>query len=223
MKQSKQGFTLMEILLAMSILIVGLVGILALFPAGLNATRKAMEDTNAALIAESVYSSLRASARQTTPGGQLTFFHDGVSTVLPYPNSNAFPIGGTFSESFFAKGNAIGIPQHRTQGNLTSNSTAPIPIANYRVISYAADVNTGTLEPLADCFYKLGAVSTASPGTNTVPYNADDPNVQQYAFNIQLSYPATNPRGLYDVAIRVIRANRLVRTFYSQIFIPTAP
>ena len=220
MKQHNWGFTLMEILLAMSILIVGLVGILALFPAGLNATRKAMEDTNAALIAESAYSSLRAAARQTSPGGNLNFFHDGVTA-----STSTF---GPFSETVLAQGKAIGLPKHYDANNLTTPATSPVTITDYRVLNYGpgAPSLTDTLAPLANAFYKLGTPMPASPpapDANTVYYNQSDPNTQQYGFNIQLAYTSGNPRGLYDVTIRVIRANRLVRTFYSQIFIPTAP
>ncbi len=49
-----QGFTLIEILLALSILVIGLVGILAIFPIGLNSSRSAVEQSQAAILAQLV-------------------------------------------------------------------------------------------------------------------------------------------------------------------------
>ena len=68
MIQNKQkGFTLIEILLSLGILALGLSGILTLFPVGLDAGQKAIQDTTSTLIAESLMDVLRASILQKHP------------------------------------------------------------------------------------------------------------------------------------------------------------
>lgn len=46
---TKRGFTLIEIIIALAILAVGLVGILSLFPIGFDAARRSVNSTQAAL------------------------------------------------------------------------------------------------------------------------------------------------------------------------------
>ena len=202
MKNHKNAFTLVEILLAMSVLIVGLAGILSLFPVGLNATKKAIEDTNAALIADSVYSALRAAAQQTLPGTQLRFFFDGMKD-----NQIAFPSGTkTFKEGDL-RNLSFGIPAHG--GNYTQ---APIAIANYTVTLGTADY----------CKLAKGAGVTGESYNITIDNTQDEAQLTQYSFNIQISYPPDNPKSLYDVVIRIARGERLIKKFYTQIMIPTA-
>jgi prepilin-type N-terminal cleavage/methylation domain-containing protein len=59
-EQSKKesGFTIVEILIALVVLSVGLLGILAVFPAGIRKTAEIVQETTAATIAESVRSSV---------------------------------------------------------------------------------------------------------------------------------------------------------------------
>jgi prepilin-type N-terminal cleavage/methylation domain-containing protein len=52
--QGNKGFTIVEILIAMTVLSIGLLGILAVFPAGIKKTAEVVEDTYAAMITESV-------------------------------------------------------------------------------------------------------------------------------------------------------------------------
>ncbi len=59
MFKSKRGFTLVEIVFALAILLVGLVGVLALFPVGLTASKKAGDYTTAALVGEQIIASIR--------------------------------------------------------------------------------------------------------------------------------------------------------------------
>lgn len=53
-----RGFTIVEILIAMTVLSIGLLGILAVFPAGIKNTAKVVEDTYAAMVTESVRNSV---------------------------------------------------------------------------------------------------------------------------------------------------------------------
>ena len=197
----------MEILIAMSILIVGLMGILVLFPSGLNATKKAIEDTNAALVAESAYASLRAAARKTTPGGKLTFFHDGMSDALITPDNtrrNQFPLPKAINfdtaAAHFPQGKAIGIPNHHYYDSGTNSlkrgtpaipasgykEGEPVDIDKYRVLDYLADSSTGTLKPLDGDFCRLAQGSVADSPFNVTLSTKEEPGqLSQYSFNIQ--------------------------------------
>jgi Tfp pilus assembly protein PilV len=56
---ANSGFSLMEITLAMFVLVFGILGIMAIFPVGLDSSRKSIENTTAALIGKSVLEYLR--------------------------------------------------------------------------------------------------------------------------------------------------------------------
>ena len=83
-RSAASGFTLIEILISLTILVIGLVGILALFPVGIHASRASVEETSASILAESVHSSLIFSLDLATPGQPIEYFHDGVSTGLTF-------------------------------------------------------------------------------------------------------------------------------------------
>lgn len=75
----QKGFTLIEILLSLGILALGLSGILTLFPVGLDAGQKAIQDITSTIIAESLMDVLRASILQKHPDGNLPFIFDGLT------------------------------------------------------------------------------------------------------------------------------------------------
>ncbi|MEM7166041.1 MAG: prepilin-type N-terminal cleavage/methylation domain-containing protein [Planctomycetota bacterium] len=83
------GFTLMEIMIATAILVVGLLGILAVFPLAIDTGRQSMEDTNAVLIAQSVEQALREGIthrKGQSKDGKWTYFlfqHEGVLDQVP--------------------------------------------------------------------------------------------------------------------------------------------
>lgn len=58
--RNKNSFTLVEILLALAILGVGLVGILSVFVAGANSVRRAVEKTEASFIAQMTFENYKA-------------------------------------------------------------------------------------------------------------------------------------------------------------------
>lgn len=96
LQQNKQkGFTLIEILLSLGILALGLSGILTLFPVGLDAGQKAIQDITSTLIAESLMDVLRASILQKHPDGNLPFIFDGINTQSTIPNASYS--SGTYS------------------------------------------------------------------------------------------------------------------------------
>ena len=74
----------------MTILVVGLVGILALFPVGIHASRSAVEDTTASILAQSVQESLILSLNTARPGQPVEYYHDGVPSGLTF----ALPAAG---------------------------------------------------------------------------------------------------------------------------------
>ena len=182
----------MEILLAMSILIVGLTGILSLFPSGLNATKKAIEDTNSGIIAESTYASLRAAAEETVSGGKLYFFYDGIDKT-----KNSFPGDVNFKDGSL-RGKMFGIPGPQNIQDIGDYTPEWCSIGQ-------------TLEG-----------TTPVPEYNVAVSNDDKEQMKQYSFNIQISYPSTNTKSLYDVVIRIRRNSKLIKKYYSQVMIPTA-
>jgi prepilin-type N-terminal cleavage/methylation domain-containing protein len=87
-RRLRSGFTLIEILIATSILTLGLVGILALFPVAIRAGRQVVEDSNAVVIAQSVAEAIRSGIRNRkgyTRSGHVyfVFAHDGVRDSIP--------------------------------------------------------------------------------------------------------------------------------------------
>ncbi|MCK4326682.1 type II secretion system protein [bacterium] len=54
-----KGFTLLEIVIALAILVIGLVGVLALFPTGLRASKRAGDFTTAAILGQQRLESIK--------------------------------------------------------------------------------------------------------------------------------------------------------------------
>ncbi len=83
------GFTLIEILIATSVLTLGLVGILALFPVAIKAGRTVVETSNSVVIAQSVADAIRSGIRNSKglskQQGHPYFIlrHDGVTDKAP--------------------------------------------------------------------------------------------------------------------------------------------
>lgn len=83
------GFTLIEILIALTVLVIGLVGILALFPVGIKSSKSAVEDSTTSILAESIKSSIIQSFRLAPPqpaGGStpIQYYHDGVASGVEF-------------------------------------------------------------------------------------------------------------------------------------------
>lgn len=91
------GFTIMEIMIATAILVVGLLGILALFPYAIDLGKRTIQDTNAVTIARSVEQALReglAQRKAQSRDGKWTYFvfqHDGVLDPAPRRLQDADP------------------------------------------------------------------------------------------------------------------------------------
>ncbi|MCO5171925.1 MAG: hypothetical protein M9894_36965 [Planctomycetes bacterium] len=88
----RAGFTILEILIAIVVLVLGITGIIALFPTAIESGNKTVEDSYAAAITQSVVDALTVGVREsrymtrTLPGRQYTYFvfnHDGVLDQAP--------------------------------------------------------------------------------------------------------------------------------------------
>lgn len=64
-RPASAGFSLAEISLALLVVSIGMLGLFALFPAGIQMSKSAVDDTRSALFAEAVFNGLRAKARET--------------------------------------------------------------------------------------------------------------------------------------------------------------
>lgn len=89
----RAGFTILEILIAIVVLVLGIMGIIALFPTAIDSGNRTVEDSYAAAITQSVVDAvtvgLRESRYQYTAGSTVyTYFvfnHDGVIDQVPSP------------------------------------------------------------------------------------------------------------------------------------------
>ncbi len=93
-RDSQRGVTLIEILLALIVMVLGIVGILALFPAALQSSKESMEETQAGITGESVAQALTNSLRfaqwnSTTGTYDVVMTHDLKygATGVKYPFS----------------------------------------------------------------------------------------------------------------------------------------
>lgn len=85
------GFTILEILIAIVVLVLGITGIIALFPTAIESGNKTIEDSYAAAITQSVVDAIAvglAESRYTVPAAGRTysyfiFNHDGVLDAPP--------------------------------------------------------------------------------------------------------------------------------------------
>lgn len=117
--RAKSGLTLIEILIALLVMIIGLVGVLAVFPVAIQSTNESVEERMAAAVAESVAHALTVAMRSATPEDSatatqaiVTLHHDGLSEQgktyqfkLPLPEPTNLPEApnkpGFFKPRFF--------------------------------------------------------------------------------------------------------------------------
>lgn len=87
---SGRGFSLVEVAIAMAILAVGMVGVMALLPVGLDSARQVYNETSAASLARSVLADLQIKNSGIPPGQTLQdeIWHatmEGVRTNISNP------------------------------------------------------------------------------------------------------------------------------------------
>lgn len=83
-QRDNRGFTLIEIALALLVASVGLVGLFALFPAGISMNKMAVDETQAALFADQVMNGVRAQT-SVVPWNQVK-----TAVKLPPPTPNVW-------------------------------------------------------------------------------------------------------------------------------------
>lgn len=86
-RPARRGFTILEILIALVVLGIGILGIVALFPVGIKSTSGSVNDSNAAMLADSVYSALLAAFRTARPEAvdpTVRICHDGCPASQNY-------------------------------------------------------------------------------------------------------------------------------------------
>lgn len=71
MKYKNKGFTLIEILIALVIMLVGILGIIALFPLAIKNTGEATKDTEISFFANTIKTSLEHAMRSAPPGSPV--------------------------------------------------------------------------------------------------------------------------------------------------------
>ncbi|MDQ7778819.1 MAG: prepilin-type N-terminal cleavage/methylation domain-containing protein [Planctomycetota bacterium] len=195
------GFTLLEILIALVVLTVGIMGILAIFPAGIDSTRESTESTIAAVIAQSAHNSLvigfRSAAPETLAGpNPLTFHHDGMpdgvytfnrptvvgaEVQVPNPAGATDPEKGTdVTRTVFLMANALG----NTQLSYIRHSLLNI------------NENPGTLPSEIPSADQLGADSTD--------------RLDQYSFCLTVRRESPLDARLYYVRVDIFRNYALV-------------
>lgn len=128
-RSSRHGFTLVEILLALAVLAIGMVGILALFPVGLDNSKRAIQDTTSANIAESVKSAIVQAMRMKAAGTDVVdFSHDGVSTGLQFKLPPTDPIVAADFERQVPKEATAGASMGDDVFRLGQESTTAFPL-----------------------------------------------------------------------------------------------
>jgi type II secretory pathway pseudopilin PulG len=217
------GFTLIEILIALVILMVGLIGILAVFPNAIQSANKTVEDTYAASIAQSVFDAIQMGLRETpirdTTGKTVgfIFYHDGVEVELEADRASGF-LDGALQPGQDAQLNpkkyAIFFPRTtETAGFIFPRENPAIDNPGRRQIRMTrATVQGRSVNKVeVKAVYTLGTKMKSAPNRNESDLR--DPYPQySYAFTLE---PATAPNpaggapvvvdGLFRLVIRVYR------------------
>jgi prepilin-type N-terminal cleavage/methylation domain-containing protein len=96
MLQARRAFTLIEVIAALAIIGLGLVGILSLFPVGIDASKRAGDLTNATILGQSVLDQIRAAANRgdlTLTNAKTLFQTSGTDTFKDFDTKMSNIIG----------------------------------------------------------------------------------------------------------------------------------
>jgi len=151
----ESGFTIIEILIALVVLSIGLLGILAVFPAAIKKTSEVVQQTTAAMIAESVRSSIELGLHKARVqvGSDLGFVYlgEGVKKLLE-DAGKSLPRDITEQD-----GNPPGIDK-------TAPYWAPLPVGEGRKNVYPrSDPNTYEIGPRTPAPYNNPRVLKVFP------------------------------------------------------------
>ncbi len=76
------GFSLIEILVALAILVIGMAGVIATFSSGISLHKQGIDQTSAALVAESVLERMQAAALAGKSAEELSTGSDGANQFV---------------------------------------------------------------------------------------------------------------------------------------------
>lgn len=193
-----KGLTLVEILVAMIVLLIGVVSVMALFPGAMRNTQRSVNDTIAARIGDSLCDALTRAMRTASPANtkdnkpaQATIVHDGLT-------------GENSSYTF-------GLP-----------SAADPPPANVRLFSHPAaePMKVADPSPNPNGSFQLGSSDLMKEIIDDIKKGSDPSEFyDQFAFTFTVSRvddqrpadetgPNFNPLPLYQFAISVYRLPR---------------
>ena len=87
-RRNKKGFTLLEIIFALAILVIGIVGVLVIFPVGLRASKRGGDFTMATILAQRQMETIRKAGYNVY---RVTSYRDNSAALLqlfPPPDDN---------------------------------------------------------------------------------------------------------------------------------------
>lgn len=225
----RRGLTLIEILIALIVLMVGLVGIFALFPVGMRSTQESVEDSTAALLAESVHHAIVAGMRSSRPASGPA---DRVPVVLTHDGGPGRAWDGRTTHNA-TTGTPAGplLPQDTYVFQLPSESDGGAPLSYPTPGTGSTDVPGANLLQMAGMGVSgapsyvrrslVGAGTLVNPTGGSV--RAEDPteplNQYQVAFVVARVRDAagTYAQPLFEVSIRVFRNGDLRKTFRTMV------
>jgi Tfp pilus assembly protein PilV len=127
------SFSLIEVVIALGVIAVGIVGILAVFPTALQTGHSAQDETRAAHIAQSVFGSLVAGASSQFSNVQLPLYPSPSPVPTPLSINLTTGSGTTPAVTLYAD----------NDGNLIANSTN----AAYAILLYTNNTVPGFTDP----------------------------------------------------------------------------
>lgn len=182
----RRAFTIIEILIAIVVLVLGITGIVALFPTAIESGNQTVEDTYAATITQSVVDSIsvgiresRYSHRAPVTNRVWTYFlvnHDGVmDDPVETPEVYTDPAGKIWAKDF-----CVLLPQSNVADNFASNNEPtfvyPIPALPDQVLPFRDALTEGApTQPYLDLFVRKPANLDSTSGGTFANMNGVDP------------------------------------------------
>jgi type II secretory pathway pseudopilin PulG len=164
----RAGFTIIEILIAIVVLVLGITGIVALFPTAIESGNQTVEDTYAATITQSVVDAIsvgiresRYSYRAPVTNRVWTYFlmnHDGVlDETVEVPEVYTDPTGKIWARDY-----CVLLPQSATPDNFASANEPtfvfPIPALPDQVVPFRdTGAEPAPSQPFLDLFVRKPA------------------------------------------------------------------
>lgn len=181
--RGERGMTLIEILLSLIVLVLGMVGILALFPAALQQSVESVEDTSAGMLAESVAHSLATGMRFSnynagTQQWEVTLTHDLGAGTSPSVTSNS-----KSKYTFALPKLPTPLDPSKEWYHYPSDGPPPNPVDAGKMVPISYDPENDT-----KCVFKLGVDDWAKATTDNVKalYDNTDAYAQfGFAFDIR--------------------------------------